>query len=294
MNGRPSLPRPIRIAPSAPTPKRRSQSALDLVRGERPLAVGIERHHEVVPGRLVLPDAELVHASSRCATIRSTASIAPSSPTSNQRIRGSRRNHAICRRASVRVRLTVCRTASSRLSSPAEDGGRAQRSRWPGRGEPAAEPGGDERSTSSIQPASSIASTRRSIRRRPASSGEAHAGDPDRSGVRLPRRRVRAERPAGDRRHLERADGPANVARARSATRPPGPAPPGAGTSARRRAPRPRPRGRPDRPARSRGTRGRRPRPGSTGRSPPPGAAAARGGGRRPPPRGRRPGTPPR
>ncbi len=49
----------------------------------------------------------------------STSGSAPASPASNQRILGSRRKKASCRRASALVRFTVPAIAASSVSSPA-------------------------------------------------------------------------------------------------------------------------------------------------------------------------------
>ena len=79
----------------------------NLVGRERAAILRVIRHDEVVPGGLVLPDTKLAHACPRYATSSSAMLVAPSTPASNHRIRGSRRNHAICRRTRWRVRLTV-------------------------------------------------------------------------------------------------------------------------------------------------------------------------------------------
>jgi hypothetical protein len=68
----------------------------DRRRVERTLVVQVDEHHEIVAGTLVLGELEvLAHAPSRYERIATTASVAPPSPASNHRTRGSRRNHAI-------------------------------------------------------------------------------------------------------------------------------------------------------------------------------------------------------
>ena len=93
--------RTSRITPSAPTPVRRSQSAATVVGLQRAFVVEVDDHDEVVAGALVLRESQLVgHASSRYVThARPPRPSRPARPASNHRIRGSRRNQAICRRA---------------------------------------------------------------------------------------------------------------------------------------------------------------------------------------------------
>ena len=95
----------------------------DRIRLKRTFVVQVHEHHEVVAGSLVLGESELVghsssHGRERNARIGSNADIGPRSSTSNHRMRGSRRNHAICRLARFVVRLTVASTASSSVISP--------------------------------------------------------------------------------------------------------------------------------------------------------------------------------
>ncbi len=85
--------------------------------------VQVDEHDEVVAAALILGESQFVrHSSShgrvRCSRIGSSAVIALGPTTSNHRMRGSRRNHDICRRARLPVRLTVASTAASIVMSP--------------------------------------------------------------------------------------------------------------------------------------------------------------------------------
>ncbi len=91
----------------------------DVDRRQGPRILGVLHDDEVVAGSLVLGEGDLAHTvASRWTRMASTASTAPSSPTGNHRMRGSRRNQAICRRARFRVRFTIRSTASSSVMAP--------------------------------------------------------------------------------------------------------------------------------------------------------------------------------
>ncbi len=131
-------------------------------------------------------------------------------------MRGSRRNHAICRRARLRVRLTVCWTASSRLSSLLQVAGELSVADGLCGGEPAAEPARRPASrTSSSHPAAEhlLDTTARPWPRDAPASSRTPAARTRFGRIRLPRRREGAERLPGDRRDLEGADDPPDVPR---------------------------------------------------------------------------------
>ncbi len=112
-----AAPRTILITPSAPTPPRRSQTARisSGVSTVRPSGSPISTKSFFVPWYF----ENRIYASTRPAARRrnavssSTIATAPSSFAGNQRIRGSRRNQASCRRASAFVLAIVRRRASS-------------------------------------------------------------------------------------------------------------------------------------------------------------------------------------
>ena len=225
----PSEPARIRITPSAPTPNRRSHRARTTSGPRAGRSSRSTRTRKSLPapwclvrcrgGRWWIGGRHLVLVHSPTPIARWLGDLPEPGPRShppgrrdrsNHTIRGSRRNHARCRRAKVRVRRTAWSTASSRGSAPPRRGPAAPGSRAPGgrcgTGPRAGRPGPGPRPGAPR----SIRSSNRSAMRSSSFAGSripAHERDPARRVPLEPgpeRRRTGVPSPASPRGHAAR------------------------------------------------------------------------------------------